>query len=163
MISGNAALAAHYGVSPKTIGGWVAYGIPRGTDAKGRNTFETDETDPWVESQRASATTSSNDETRAIRHQLYQQDLVQKEIETQRLRDQYEAERGNILPRDEVETFIRETIEQAQDRFRMIPHRIASLVPEQYREVVLGEAKAIIDSTLIQMAAQLRRGPSEGE
>lgn len=110
-------------------------------------------------------------EARSLKNSQKSKSLEQleREIKQEKLRlerakaDKAERENeiaaGNVLPRDEYETFVREVISVARDRLTLIPRDLCRYVPEKYHKVLQREGAKVIANITDSIAEALSQGP----
>lgn len=156
IVSGDQALAKHYGVTTRTIYQWRGDGMP--CIDRGRFfDYYLDETDQWVSEKRAEE--GGDEEAGSLNKQLKEAKLRIELVEAERLERQEEEARGNILPRDEYELFAAETIQDARDQLLRIPRLMKNHLCSKCQKKVTELEKQI--KTALEQLAKLPEGPDK--
>jgi phage terminase Nu1 subunit (DNA packaging protein) len=94
-----------------------------------------------------------------IEQQIQEQKLRLETAKADKAERENEIAAGNVLPRDEYETFVREVISVARDRLTLIPRDLCRYVPEKYHKVLQREGAKVIANITDSIAEALSQGP----
>lgn len=97
----------------------------------------------------------------ALEEAIKEQKLRRETLLANKLAREEEEAKGNILRRDEWETFSREQITVARDRLALIPRELCRYVPEKYHKTIQGEGEKIIQKILDELAKNFEEGQEE--
>lgn len=162
-VIGDQKLAAHYGVSTKTVYEWRQKGMPC---RKFGSTWEYDisETDPWVTVAKkranggAADTDTANTATRIKIAREAEQLRLARAKANQAEREE-EIARGNVLNRADYELHVAEAMELIQTQMMRVPMALTPMVPAKYRPQLKAEGEKKVRSILQQTAKKLSEGP----
>lgn len=144
------------GVTEKTLGNWKKLpGFPECSSGYDLAKIKLWRTAHSLSSDKESA------EARRIRLAIQKEKLRQEKIKADRAERDDEIARGNILPRDEWELFVREIIHLTRDQLISIPTSLCRGIPRKYHAKLRSEGRRRVEKILLEFSRLLERGPAE--
>ncbi len=93
-----------------------------------------------------------------LEEKIKRQKLRKETLQADKLAREAEEATGNILRRDEWETFAREQITIARDRMSLIPRNLCRHVPQKYHETIQAEGEKELNKVFDEIAKAFKEG-----
>ena len=146
--------------SVRMLRDWIKAGMP-GTPGKhgGPGHFPIDEMGEWAKNNLDDLKVET-DEASLLNLELKRQKVRQETLHTEDREQDREERRGNILPRDELTQFLRDSIVVARQQLLALPKELAGLISDpKLQRAFLAEATKKVTTTLDGLASEFARGP----
>lgn len=94
-----------------------------------------------------------------LRRELLEERVRQERCRAEALERAEQIAAGNVLPRDEYETWLAELIAISRDRLTAIPKELCRCVPKTHHRRLQTEGRAAVDRVLDELARRIEEGP----
>lgn len=157
-VEGDKAIAKNYSVSTRTIQNWRDAGLPFETVKPNWYRYDLDETDSWVETFRSQD--SDQSPIQKLKYEIEEAKLRKELANAERLEREEEEAKGNILRRDEWESFAIELIQVCRGQLLQLGKQTRRHCCAKCQKTVPIELAKLVDKVL-QKLARMREGPRE--
>jgi phage terminase Nu1 subunit (DNA packaging protein) len=159
IVDGDKAIAKHYERSTRTIQTWRDNGLPHEPLPPNSYRYDLDLTDPWVAA--FSDQSDESPEATEVRHKISLAKLRTELAKAERLEREEKEATGNILPRDEWESFAVELVHVVRGQFLQLSKQARKHMCAKCQKTVPAEIDRLIDKSL-QHIARMKDGPKKG-
>lgn len=126
-----------------------------------RKGYDVSKIEKWL-NDRQKKGSQTGDRLQAINTAIKAQKLRIDKSKADRIEDEREIEKGNLIPRDEFEIAVIEQITIARDYIKPIPKLLCKFVPKKYHKKLMAEGDRIVRKTFDNLAQELERIIQEG-